>query len=186
MPRGLSQGNEIHRDEFSQNFIDNLSIGKFQRSLPLLRQSLVTKETVIEGINPPSPNVAFSTISAQIPVRNFSFFISFTFFAVSWTNFLLTWPWFHPFSPPFPRLHYLHGNPKLFTNFLSVLGPNTSSRSHGHVHRQHRSNTDSNGAAGNATHRSNNDPTYDTANFPHSDTDDATADPRANDDRANK
>ena len=33
---------------------------------------MVTKETVIEGINPPSPNVAFSgaTITtAQIPVR---------------------------------------------------------------------------------------------------------------------
>jgi hypothetical protein len=42
-----------------------------QRSLPLLRQSLVTKETVIEGINPPNPSVAFTgaTITtAQIPV----------------------------------------------------------------------------------------------------------------------
>lgn len=34
----------------------------FQKSLPLLRQSLVTKELVIEGINPPAPHVAFSTI----------------------------------------------------------------------------------------------------------------------------
>lgn len=42
---------------------------KLQRSLPLLRQSLVTKETVIEGINPPNPSVAFSNITtAQIPV----------------------------------------------------------------------------------------------------------------------
>ncbi|CAH0716676.1 unnamed protein product, partial [Brenthis ino] len=44
-------------------------IGFLKKSLPLLRQSLVTKELVIEGINPPSPHVAFSTLpapSAQI------------------------------------------------------------------------------------------------------------------------
>ncbi|KAL0902798.1 hypothetical protein ABMA27_000591 [Loxostege sticticalis] len=39
-------------------------IGFLKRSLPLLRQSLVTKELVIEGINPPAPHVAFSTIPA--------------------------------------------------------------------------------------------------------------------------
>ncbi|XP_049884871.1 transcription initiation factor TFIID subunit 4 isoform X2 [Pectinophora gossypiella] len=33
-----------------------------KKSLPLLRQSLVTKELVIEGINPPSPHIAFSTV----------------------------------------------------------------------------------------------------------------------------
>lgn len=45
-------------------------ISFLQKSLPLLRQSLVTKELVIEGIKPPPHNVAFSgaTISAQIPV----------------------------------------------------------------------------------------------------------------------
>ncbi|XP_063837792.1 transcription initiation factor TFIID subunit 4 [Ostrinia nubilalis] len=37
-------------------------IGFLKRSLPLLRQSLVTKELVIEGINPPPAHVAFSTI----------------------------------------------------------------------------------------------------------------------------
>ncbi|XP_070499146.1 transcription initiation factor TFIID subunit 4 isoform X3 [Chironomus tepperi] len=47
-------------------------VGFLKRSLPLLRQSLVTKETVIEGINPPSPSVAFSgaTITTtQIPAQ---------------------------------------------------------------------------------------------------------------------
>ncbi|XP_073949997.1 TBP-associated factor 4 isoform X2 [Choristoneura fumiferana] len=39
-------------------------IGFLKKSLPLLRQSLVTKELVIEGINPPAPHVAFSTIVA--------------------------------------------------------------------------------------------------------------------------
>ncbi|KAM3968593.1 TBP-associated factor 4 [Aphomia sociella] len=39
-------------------------IGFLKRSLPLLRQSLVTKELVIEGINPPAPHVAFSNIPA--------------------------------------------------------------------------------------------------------------------------
>ncbi|XP_021194691.1 transcription initiation factor TFIID subunit 4 isoform X3 [Helicoverpa armigera] len=39
-------------------------IGFLKKSLPLLRQSLVTKELVIEGINPPAPHVAFSTIPA--------------------------------------------------------------------------------------------------------------------------
>ncbi|XP_053624139.1 transcription initiation factor TFIID subunit 4 isoform X4 [Plodia interpunctella] len=46
-------------------------IGFLKRSLPLLRQSLVTKELVIEGINPPAPHVAFSTVPAptqQAPV----------------------------------------------------------------------------------------------------------------------
>ncbi|XP_032526474.2 transcription initiation factor TFIID subunit 4 isoform X3 [Danaus plexippus] len=42
-------------------------IGFLKKSLPLLRQSLVTKELVIEGINPPSPHVAFSAISPQAP-----------------------------------------------------------------------------------------------------------------------
>ncbi|CRL06913.1 CLUMA_CG019583, isoform A [Clunio marinus] len=44
-------------------------VGFLKRSLPLLRQSLVTKETIIEGINPPSPTVAFSGITAQIPAQ---------------------------------------------------------------------------------------------------------------------
>ncbi|XP_063393604.1 transcription initiation factor TFIID subunit 4 isoform X2 [Cydia fagiglandana] len=39
-------------------------IGFLKKSLPLLRQSLVTKELVIEGINPPAPHVAFSSIPA--------------------------------------------------------------------------------------------------------------------------
>ncbi|CAK1588093.1 unnamed protein product [Parnassius mnemosyne] len=39
-------------------------IGFLKKSLPLLRQSLITKELVIEGINPPTPHVAFSTIPA--------------------------------------------------------------------------------------------------------------------------
>ncbi|XP_013164039.1 PREDICTED: transcription initiation factor TFIID subunit 4 [Papilio xuthus] len=39
-------------------------IGFLKKSLPLLRQSLVTKELVIEGINPPAPHVAFSNIPA--------------------------------------------------------------------------------------------------------------------------
>ncbi|XP_062526853.1 transcription initiation factor TFIID subunit 4 isoform X8 [Bombyx mori] len=37
-------------------------IGFLKKSLPLLRQSLVTKELVIEGINPPAPHIAFSTM----------------------------------------------------------------------------------------------------------------------------
>ncbi|KAG5678471.1 hypothetical protein PVAND_008141 [Polypedilum vanderplanki] len=44
-------------------------VGFLKRSLPLLRQSLVTKETVIEGINPPSPSVAFSGAITQIPAQ---------------------------------------------------------------------------------------------------------------------
>ncbi|XP_060809603.1 transcription initiation factor TFIID subunit 4 isoform X3 [Amyelois transitella] len=39
-------------------------IGFLKRSLPLLRQSLVTKELVIEGINPPAPHIAFSSVPA--------------------------------------------------------------------------------------------------------------------------
>ncbi|KAI5644815.1 transcription initiation factor TFIID component TAF4 family domain-containing protein [Phthorimaea operculella] len=39
-------------------------IGFLKKSLPLLRLSLVTKELVIEGINPPAPHVVFSTIPA--------------------------------------------------------------------------------------------------------------------------
>ncbi|XP_045510400.1 transcription initiation factor TFIID subunit 4 isoform X3 [Colias croceus] len=37
-------------------------IGFLKKSLPLLRQSMCTKELVIEGINPPSPHIAFSSI----------------------------------------------------------------------------------------------------------------------------
>ncbi|XP_026742345.1 transcription initiation factor TFIID subunit 4 isoform X7 [Trichoplusia ni] len=44
-------------------------IGFLKKSLPLLRQSLVTKELVIEGINPPAPHVAFSTIPAPAPAQ---------------------------------------------------------------------------------------------------------------------
>ncbi|GBP91773.1 Transcription initiation factor TFIID subunit 4, partial [Eumeta japonica] len=39
-------------------------IGFLKKSLPLLGQSLVTKELVIEGINPPAPHVAFSNVPA--------------------------------------------------------------------------------------------------------------------------
>lgn len=40
-----------------------------QKSLPLLRQSLVTKELVIEGIKPPPHHIAFTgTITPNIPV----------------------------------------------------------------------------------------------------------------------
>ncbi|XP_011702925.1 PREDICTED: transcription initiation factor TFIID subunit 4B-like isoform X2 [Wasmannia auropunctata] len=42
-------------------------IGLLNISLPLLRQSLVTKELVIEGIKPPPANVVFSIASAVIP-----------------------------------------------------------------------------------------------------------------------
>ncbi|XP_011315144.1 transcription initiation factor TFIID subunit 4 isoform X3 [Fopius arisanus] len=43
-------------------------IGFLKKSLPLLRQSLVTRELVIEGIRPPPPNVVFSiaTTASQI------------------------------------------------------------------------------------------------------------------------
>lgn len=43
-------------------------IGFLKKSLPLLRQSLVTKELVIEGINPPAVPVAFTNISGLAPV----------------------------------------------------------------------------------------------------------------------
>lgn len=39
-------------------------IGFLKKSLPLLRQSLVTKELVIEGIRPPPANVVFCIASA--------------------------------------------------------------------------------------------------------------------------
>lgn len=39
-------------------------IGFLKKSLPLLRQSLVTKELVIEGIKPPPANVVFPVSSA--------------------------------------------------------------------------------------------------------------------------
>ena len=40
-----------------------------QKSLPLLRQSLFTKELIIDGIKPPPHNVAFpGTIATNIPV----------------------------------------------------------------------------------------------------------------------
>ncbi|XP_050360721.1 transcription initiation factor TFIID subunit 4 isoform X2 [Nymphalis io] len=42
-------------------------IGFLKKSLPLLRQSLVIKELVIEGINPPLPHVAFSTLTGPTP-----------------------------------------------------------------------------------------------------------------------
>lgn len=41
-------------------------IGFLKKSLPLLRQSLVTKELVIDGIKPPPANVVFS-ITAAVP-----------------------------------------------------------------------------------------------------------------------
>ncbi|XP_022832431.1 transcription initiation factor TFIID subunit 4 isoform X6 [Spodoptera litura] len=41
-------------------------IGFLKKSLPLLRQSLVTKELVIEGINPPAPHIAFTNIPAPV------------------------------------------------------------------------------------------------------------------------
>ncbi|XP_055529324.1 transcription initiation factor TFIID subunit 4 isoform X5 [Wyeomyia smithii] len=45
-------------------------IGFLKKSLPLLRQSLVTKEITIEGINPPTANVAFSgSPLTQIPAQ---------------------------------------------------------------------------------------------------------------------
>ncbi|XP_040158438.1 transcription initiation factor TFIID subunit 4-like isoform X1 [Anopheles arabiensis] len=45
-------------------------IGFLKKSLPLLRQSLVTKEITIEGINPPSTAVAFGTTAlSQIPAQ---------------------------------------------------------------------------------------------------------------------
>lgn len=45
-------------------------IGFLKKSLPLLRQSLVSKEITIEGINPPSANVAFSgSPLTQIPAQ---------------------------------------------------------------------------------------------------------------------
>ncbi|XP_053674915.1 transcription initiation factor TFIID subunit 4 [Anopheles nili] len=45
-------------------------IGFLKKSLPLLRQSLVTKEITIEGINPPSAAVAFAgTALSQIPAQ---------------------------------------------------------------------------------------------------------------------
>ncbi|XP_036149516.1 transcription initiation factor TFIID subunit 4B isoform X2 [Monomorium pharaonis] len=42
-------------------------IGFLKKSLPLLRQSLVTKELVIEGIKPPPAHVVFSIASAVVP-----------------------------------------------------------------------------------------------------------------------
>ncbi|XP_025991685.1 transcription initiation factor TFIID subunit 4 isoform X2 [Solenopsis invicta] len=44
-------------------------IGFLKKSLPLLRQSLVTKELVIEGIKPPPANVVFSIASAVVPTQ---------------------------------------------------------------------------------------------------------------------
>ncbi|XP_015125833.1 transcription initiation factor TFIID subunit 4 isoform X2 [Diachasma alloeum] len=44
-------------------------IGFLKKSLPLLRQSLVTKELVIEGIRPPPPNVVFSVATAVPQVQ---------------------------------------------------------------------------------------------------------------------
>lgn len=70
----------------------------------------------------------------------------------------------------------------------SFLGPNTSNRSNDDVHRQHRSNTYSNGAAGDAAHRPDHDPAHDPADHPHNDARNPTAhdDPRPDDDRADK
>ncbi|XP_020282478.1 transcription initiation factor TFIID subunit 4 isoform X2 [Pseudomyrmex gracilis] len=42
-------------------------IGFLKKSLPLLRQALVTKELVIDGIKPPPANVVFSIASAVVP-----------------------------------------------------------------------------------------------------------------------
>lgn len=59
----------MHRINFSINL-------QLQKSLPLLRQSLVMKELSIEGIKPPPHSVAFGTyttsnIAAQVrPVVN--------------------------------------------------------------------------------------------------------------------
>lgn len=41
----------------------------FQKSLPLLRQSLVTKELTIEGIRPPPANVVYSVISGTPTIQ---------------------------------------------------------------------------------------------------------------------
>ncbi|CAD6239961.1 GSCOCG00002441001-RA-CDS [Cotesia congregata] len=45
-------------------------IGFLKKSLPLLRQSLVTKELVIDGIKPPPPNVVYSIASSPIITQN--------------------------------------------------------------------------------------------------------------------
>lgn len=58
-PSNLSKFNNEIDTNFSSFFL--LYSCLLQKSLPLLRQSLVTKELIIEGINPPSPHVAFST-----------------------------------------------------------------------------------------------------------------------------
>lgn len=50
-------------------------IGFLKKSLPLLRQSLVTKELVIDGIRPPPANVVFSIASSPIVSQVCYFFI---------------------------------------------------------------------------------------------------------------
>ena len=49
-------------------------IGFLKKSLPLLRQSLVTKELVIEGIKPPPANVVFPVTSATPVVTQVKFY----------------------------------------------------------------------------------------------------------------
>lgn len=66
-------GGELKSISFITN-IDGWFPITLQKSLPLLRQSLVTKELVIEGIKPPAHNIAFAgTISANIPVSKFGY-----------------------------------------------------------------------------------------------------------------
>ncbi|KAG6442799.1 transcription initiation factor TFIID subunit 4 isoform X5 [Manduca sexta] len=63
-------------------------IGFLKKSLPLLRQSLVNKELVIEGINAPPPHVAFSTLPAPAqPV-------------MPTTNVPMVGTAYNPFKPP--------------------------------------------------------------------------------------
>lgn len=69
----IFEGNHLIRNftlSSDQNLIlINFIFYDFQKSLPLLRQSLYTKELTIEGIKPPPYNVAFGPHPGNIPVR---------------------------------------------------------------------------------------------------------------------
>jgi len=132
-----------------QQIVTYHEIQNLQRSLPLLRQSLIIKETVIEGINPPSPtNMAFpgATITTtQIPV-------SLTLDAVSSVQLF----------------HCL---------LIVILGTHSTNRSDGDVNGKHRTDANSNGAARDgATHRTDDHSTDNASNSTNFRASHATAD----------
>lgn len=97
-------------------------IGFLKKSLPLLRQSLVNKELFIEGINPPSSNLALSGITTQ-PIMTSGNFMQKTIIAQK--------PILTGTKPGITILQNIpFQGPKLNINKVAAKGPLLTNKSH--------------------------------------------------------